>query len=402
MADNTPVRLGLYTEDGIVKLNGAPFYGFGTNYYDIASRPFYDPECTDFEVGIQNLKRFKLPYIRVRFSAWGNEGMDLFWNNREAYFAVLDRCVALCEKYRMGIIAVLCWTTNPYVYPYASFSPEPMSHAEFIRRDDTVGYQKMLAYIKAVVTRYRLSPALWGWEIGNEYNLACDVHPLYLPAADLAAFFLRVGEKIREYDGSGRLIETGNSQNRPGSYHLMRRQAKADPWPDSSVWSEEKQDHVMEPDSPEEMAEMLKLYDSPAMSVSSTHLYNCTQILGGKTVPISEYVRFFTAVGKQMQKPLFVGEYCDDEINGITQWTPEIEAESLAKFQILHEAMVNNDVQLAMLWMQSNDRDIYYTLNSYHTYMLSRVKEANETFAAAGKQPVESYWSQTAPIFYRG
>lgn len=115
---------------------------------------------------------------------------------------------------------------------------------------------------------------------------------------------------------------------------------------------------------------------------------------------LAEYVEFFVDVCKKMGKPLFVGEYCDDEINGVTQWTPEIEAESLAKFQVLHEAMVNNDVQMAMLWMESNDRDIYYRLNSYHTYMLTRVKEANESFIAAGKQKADEYWNNVTPIFY--
>ena len=401
MSDLTKLKLGLYVEDGVVKLDGAPFYGFGTNYYDIASRPFYDPHCTDFEVGIRNLKEFKLPYIRVRFSAWGNEGMDLFWNEREKYWAVMDRCVELCEKHHMGIIAVLAWTTHPFVHPFASFAPEPMSHAEFIRRDDTVGYQKLMEYIEAVVTRYKASPAIWGWEIGNEYNLACDVNPLFLPAADLAAFFHRVSAKIRDCDGTDRIIEHGNSQNRPGSYHLMRLQANADPWPDHSVWSEEKQDHVMEYDTRDQMAGMMELYDSPAMSMTSTHLYNRTQMLGGKQVPLTDYVHFFVDVCKKMGKPLFVGEYCDDEVNGVAQWTPEIEAESLAKFQVLHEAMVANDVQMAMLWMQANDRDIYYQLNSYHTYMLSRVKEANESFVAAGKQNTSNYWDRATPVFYR-
>ncbi len=396
-------RLGLYTEDGVVKLDGRPFYGFGTNYYDIASRPFYEPDCTDFEVGIRHIREYKLPYIRARFSAWGNEGMDLFWNDREAYFAVLDRCVALCEKHHLGIIAVLCWTTHPYIrYPELTISTDPQSYADFIRRDDTLGYRKMLEYIEAVVTRYRRSPAIWGWEIGNEFNLACDVFPLFLPAEALADFCRRVGEKIREFDGTDRLIETGHSQNRSGSYRVMLRQKKADPWPDRSVWSEEKRDHVLEPDTPDEMVRMLKLYDSPAMTVTSTHLYNRTQILGGRVVPIDEYVRFITDAAKRMGKPIFVGEYCDDEVNGVTNWTPEIRAESLLKFDVLHEAMVNNDVQLAMLWMQSNDRDIYYELNDYHRHMLDRVKRANETFLAAGKQQTDGYWAANAPVFAHG
>ena len=34
--------------------------------------------------------------------------------------------------------------------------------------------QFMRTYIREVVSRYVNSPAIWGWEFGNEYNLSLD------------------------------------------------------------------------------------------------------------------------------------------------------------------------------------------------------------------------------------
>ena len=49
---------------------------------------------------------------------------------------------------------------------------EPIGSWE-IRRSRTVEY--MREYTRLVVSRYRLSPAIWAWEFGNEYNLPADL-----------------------------------------------------------------------------------------------------------------------------------------------------------------------------------------------------------------------------------
>ena len=107
------IRPGLYLENGVIKLNGEKFYGIGTNYYDLATRQFYDPLAPTFEKGVKTVKSYGIPMIRVRLSAWGSEGMSLFWNDRETYWVVMDQAVRLCEQYEIGIIGTLAWTTNP-------------------------------------------------------------------------------------------------------------------------------------------------------------------------------------------------------------------------------------------------------------------------------------------------
>ena len=378
-----PIRPGLYLENGVVKLNGAPFYAIGTNYYDLATRAFYDPMAPDFEKGVKTVKSYGIPVLRVRFSAWGNEGMSFFWNDRDTYWRVMDQAVTLCEKYQIGIVAVLCWTLNPYVSP-----GETDGH--FLKDHNSEGYRKMLTYMEAVVKRYRNSPAIWGWEIGNEYNLAADLDKTngtnYELTADiLADHYKAITPRIATWDGYGRIINHGHSQNRQAAWNLYHNQS----------WTN---------DTEEQTAEMLKIYDTPEMSVTSIHVYQQKQIFGGQTVSLSAYLSKLVTICKEMGKPLYIGEYCDDTINGISlaDWTAEVERASLARFAALHSAVTENDVQLAFIWAQNNSKDAYRNPSTYITGMLEHAKSANAELVRTGKQKTDTYWKQTHPVFYVG
>ena len=378
-----PIRPGLYLEKGVVKLNGAPFYGVGTNYYDLATRQLYDALAPTFDKGVKNVKSYGIPVLRVRFSSWGGEGMSFFWNDREVYWRVMDQAVRLCEQYQIGIIAVLAWNVSPY-----AANGETPGH--LLKNPDSEGYKKMLTYMEAVVKRYRNSPAIWGWEIGNEYNLATDLDKAngtnYEITADiLAAHYKRITPLIASWDGYGRIINHGHSQNRHAAWNLYH----------NGSWTA---------DTVEQTEEMLKIYDTPEMSVTSIHVYQQKQTYGGQSVKISEYVAKLVDVCKRMGKPLYIGEYCDDTVNGITgaNWTEEVEKKARARFAALHNAVIGNDVQLSFIWAQSNDRDVYRNPSTYIAAMLGYAKTANAQFVKEGKQKTDGYWKQTHPVFYAG
>ena len=372
------IRPGLYLENGVIK-----FYGIGTNYYDLATRQFYDPLAPTFEKGVKTVKSYGIPMIRVRLSAWGSEGMSLFWNDRETYWVVMDQAVRLCEQYEIGIIGTLAWTTNPYM-------TQGETNGHFLKNKNSEGYKKMLTYMEAVVTRYRNSPAIWGWEVGNEFNLAVDLDKVQgtnyeLTAALLADFYKDITPRIAKWDGYGRIITTGNSQNRHAAWNLYH----------NNNWGN---------DTAEQTAEMMKMYDTPEMGMSSIHVYNVTQIFGGKTITLSEYLSEMVKICKSMGKPLYIGEYCDDTVNGITgaAWTSEVEAQALNRFKQLHNAIIENDVQLSFIWAQNNDKDVYRNPSTYVQGMLKYAKQANADMVKSGKQKVGTYWSKTHNIFYQG
>ncbi len=97
----------------------------------------------------------------------------------------------------------------------------------------------MRQYTREVVTRYKDSPAIWGWEFGNEIMLAADLHmpqhrpPVWLnlgtPASRTerdeitseAARYAQTAfaEEVRKYDKS-RIILSGNACPRAAAWHL--------------------------------------------------------------------------------------------------------------------------------------------------------------------------------------
>lgn len=361
-------QLGLYVENGKVMLGGKEFYGIGTNYHDAAFRYVTNPLCDDIDVGLENLVEHKIPYIRVRFSSYGGEGMDTYKNDPVSFYRELDKCVEFCEKYNIGIIAVVVWTTLPYNNP----DKEPLNN--FFSTPDGQGFKDMVNYVKDIVNRYKNSPAIWGWEIGNEFNLACNVAPHNLDPEIAGAFIEYMANVIRKEDGSRRCINHGNSQNRWASYHLWKQ----------GVWDYDTRDQIKE---------MLEIYDSENIDITSTHVYNLEQYDGyAQTATIEEYLKYIGDFCKEMGKPLYVGEYCDDE-------PFESMDVSKQKFRGLHDAVVNAGVQLGTIWYYDNYTDGYATKEEFVQYMLGCAKEANEKYIADKKQDTASYWSNVKKVF---
>ena len=363
-------QLGIYVKDGVIMLGDKPFYGIGTNYYEIAYKLITDPIADDFEAGIKKVKEQKIPYIRVRFSSYAGEGMDVFYDNPAMFFRGMDRVVELCEQYKIGIIADLAWTLMPY-------KTEGQTTQDFITTADGEGFQKMISYMQTIVKRYKNSPAIWGWEVGNEFNLACSVAPENLDPQDLGNFFEYVMGKIKEADGTDRMITTGNSQNRHAQKNLWK----------NGNWTA---------DTLEETKEMLEIFENQYSSIISTHVYQNEQILGGQTVNVLEYLKGINKMAQEIGKPLFIGEYCDDSKDKSDQ------ALSLDKFQRLHDAIMESGIQMATIWIQDNYRDLYMKTNSYIQYELDCAKSGNEKFIADGKQDLDNYWNGTTNVVYKG
>ena len=367
------IRPGLYVENGVIKLNGEKFYGIGVNYYELATARYSNLLDAGPAQSIKNIAGYRIPYVRTKFSAWGTEGMSLFWNDRETYWRIMDDAVTLAEQYHIGIIATVAWTMNPYL-------ENGTTAGQLLINRSSENYQRMLFYIESVMTRYRNSPAIWGWEIGNEYNLAADLTDLSTDI--LTQFYTDLTPRMAAWDGYGRLILHGHSQNRASAWNLAQ----------NGSWTA---------DTMPQMREMLHKYLTPEMGGTSIHVYNRTQTLGGQTVSLSEYLKMLAGWCKEFEKPLFIGEYCDDEIAYPLTDTNANRAISLKKFKEMHEAIIANDIQLAVQWMQNNSMDVYRKPDSYYVTMLEAAKEANVGFVAAGKQNTKEYWSKTHNVFYQ-
>ena len=155
---------------------------------------------------------------------------DLYDSDPELVFTYMDKVINEAEKNGIGIIASLMWW-DPAIAAHVGEKRAYMG----IEGSKTLEYAKN--YTAAIVQRYADHPAIWGWEIGNEYNLNADLCDKnlkdflwyqnapgmtydnidgydYYTSAELNCFYTEIAKVIRRYDDY-RMISTGNSEMRP-------------------------------------------------------------------------------------------------------------------------------------------------------------------------------------------
>ncbi len=322
-----PAPQGLYVRDGIIMRAGKPYRGIGVNYFNCFARTLQDPGDTSYEQGFAQMKRLGLPFARFMCGGFWPVDMKLYRENSREYFARLDRVVRSAERNGIGLIPSLFWNlcTVPDIVgePCSSWGDPKCRTVAFMRR-----------YTRDVVQRYRNSPAIWGWEFGNEYNLAADLpnaaehRPPVWPSLGTAAsrserdelthtmFRTALREfaiEVRKHDPQ-RIIISGNSIPRPSAWHQMHERS----------WTR---------DTPAQFREML-LGDNPdPMDTLCIHAYEPDDL-----ARLAESM----VAARESHKPLFVGEF---GVQG--RDTPE----NRARFRQVLDAMEASNVPLAALWV---------------------------------------------------
>ena len=153
---------------GVLVKDGRPFRGIGVNYFDAFSRHLLDPSDTSYEAGFAALARARVPFVRLMGCGFWPVEQKLYQVHREEFLRRFDDVVRAAERHHIGLIPSLFWN----VATVPDLVGEPVS-AWGDPRSKTQAY--MRAYVKDLVTRCRRSPALWGWEFGNEFNLGADL-----------------------------------------------------------------------------------------------------------------------------------------------------------------------------------------------------------------------------------
>lgn len=349
--------------DGALQLGATPYRGIGVNYYDAFARTLSEPPRTNYEAGFQILAARKIPF--ARFSAggyWPNE-WKLYQTNRAEYFTRLDGVVKSAEHHGLGLIPSLFWQLSTV----PDLVGEPVN-----RWGDTNSrtHAFMRGYTREVVTRYVNSPAIWGWEFGNEFNLVADlpnaaqhrspvVPSLGTPAkrsADdelthemIRTAFAAFAQEVRRHDAH-RIIITGNAFPRVSAWH----QAKEKSW---------------RRDTPEQFAEVLAADNPSPVNTLSVRAYDLTNDIGRLSQAMT--------VARSLKKPLFVGEF---GVPGAT--TENIKAQFAA---ILH-ALETNRVPLSALWVfDFGSQAKHWNVNATNerSWQLQAVQQANARLKAA-------------------
>ena len=351
--------------NGTLLRNGVPYRGFGVNYFDAFFRTLSDPEDTSYEAGFAELRKYNIPFARVMFTGFWPSDMKLYMEDKEEYFQRMDAVVRSAEKNGIGLIPSLFWydgcVPDLVGEPRDQWgNPESKTHA-FMRN-----------YISEVVTRYQDSPAIWGWELGNEYNLGADLpnaaehRPKIVPHLGtltsrserddlthsmLHTAFTEFAKEVRKYDPY-RIISTGNSIPRPSSWHQR----------EENSWTK---------DTPEQVFEILAGQNPDPVNVISIHTYQDVQ----------DSIPQMMAMARKLKKPLFIGEF---GVPGTGAEVGEVFAHMLGMIE-------KERVPLAAIWVYDfgHQTDYSVTGSNERSYQLKAVGEANERIqegAARGLQ----------------
>ena len=233
----------------------------------------------------------------------------------------------------------------------------------------------MRQYIRDIVGRYKDSPAIWGWEVGNEWMLFADLPKLdHLPpqkigskeertAADklLRPMILDAYEDfyktLREMDPD-RIIVTGDSIARTQAWHNRND----DSWGQDSKaqWTE-----VFRADTPDNY------------EVASFHLYAEAEksYFKNENLPLEDFVTEVVGICRSDNKVIWNGEL---GMPGTDDAAREM------FFRMMH-AVEENEIEISAIWnfkpqgTFQADWDISPT--NERAYMLDAVKDLNERFA---------------------
>jgi hypothetical protein len=360
--------------DGTVTLGGKPFYGIGMNMWDGFNRTINNPLYQEYAPSLKVLADNKIPFIRVSFSGYYANDIKEYRDDPTTYFANLDKFVKTAENYHIGIIASLFWayySVPDLVGEKVSKLGNPNSQSSaFVRQ-----------FVTDVVTRYKDSPAIWAWEVGNENNNVCDIGyapPVvvnegtpstrstddFLSSTQMNVYINTVANQIRKYD-TYRMISNGDAEYRNAQYNLRV----------NGTWQQ---------DTYDELKTVIGVFTPNTVDAISVHIYDIDQPRFGRTAGIEEMLQNYVSIAKSYHKTLYFGEFgakSDDimvrEINAIKA----------------------SGIQLSSPWNFDEEgmgHDSFSNVGN-GSYCFTRSVELNQYYRSQGLQDTDLIWSKTTP-----
>jgi hypothetical protein len=335
---------GLYVRNGTLMREGKPYSAIGANYDTLFGRLLQNKEDTSSLNNLGLLAAKGIPFVRFRACGFSPQNCRLYLNDPEEYFRRMDKVIHCAEQHHIGLIPSLFWrlaTFSELVGDPPSGVADPNSKVSgFIKR-----------YTRDMVSRYNDSPAIWGWEFGNEANNGVDMprpgQDVRLTSEQLAAAYASFARTVRSIDPT-RVIDTGTTIPRPAAWHNARGQFR-------------------QRDSAAQSYSMLLMESPDPVNLVSAHIYQQTQRLspyGPETVSqfIGRYARFAAEAGK----PLFIGEF---------------PVRNPAQAEEYIRAIEENHVPLSAFWTFDNSRQeetMSVTFHNQRSFAIDLVAKANK------------------------
>jgi hypothetical protein len=381
-------------EGGVLLKDGMPYRGIGVNYFDAFSRTLENPGDTSYRKGFEELAKRGIPFVRFMACGFWPADWKPYFSGKEDYFKRMDGVVRAAEEYGVGLIPSLCWH-YPTIPDLVGESCNQWGNPD----SKTIAFMEQ--YVREVVSRYVDSPAVWAWELGNEYSLAADLpnaaehRPYVAPLMGTApsrseadeithdmvvSALAEFAKEVRALD-KARPITTGNSLPRPAAHHMRTERS----------WTH---------DSREEFAANLLAVTPDPVNMASIHLYAFDQKrFDQESAPYAEILSLCVKAAASVGKAVFVGEFGAPD--GPEDGGPEkARADALA----ILDAIEQSKVPLAALWVfdfASQNSTCNVTPTNQRAYLLDAVAEANRRvqgnaapLATAGAAPAPE---QTSP-----
>lgn len=389
-------------ENGTILLAGKPYYAFGVNSFTLVNRYIEGADKSMYRDQFELLKKYNIPFIRVNFGGYWPDYYEGFDSDPQSILQCMKEVVECAEEYKIGLICSLLWYDGAipnHVGEHRSDMGDPNSK--------TIKYAA--EYTRKIVNEFKGSPAIWAWEIGNEYNLGADlcdpqfqsklpegpcapVNPSgfdFYTSDELATFYTIIGKTIRECD-TKRMISTGNADIRNASKSLRQSAREMDP--KTHLWTEE-----WTQDSIEDFYEMNAFYTPDPIDTISLHLQHAKQDINGKVsyalmldrfnskVSTLKYFTEYVNAARKAKKALYFGEMGD------LIWM-EDDKDAINIFTNVTDWIIDAGIQLSSTW-QFSANNLKATDEGIDGEKLKVIQDRNVKYASEGKADSALYWS---------
>jgi Cellulase (glycosyl hydrolase family 5). len=383
---------GLYIEKGRLYKDGRAVYAVGTNYYSLFNRTYTNRADTSGLHGLSLLAENGIPF--VRFSAtvyWPKEITEYMEGDSIAYWNNMDAVVKRAEKVGIGLIPSFFWT-------YTAIPDYLGEHLDSYMDDGSRTMAFLRQYVHKMVVRYKDSPAVWGWEFGNEHSLGVDFPPCkggYVPACVPSLGTPEARDSVRDrYTRECMLNAMKAFREEIRKYDKTRPIFTGNDVPRYCAWHNAKSDTPYVMDTPEENHEMIKIYESEADTYTARGYYNYAEKDTPNFDPMQYYnlnikewpdfIKVYKQWADEDGKPLFVGEF-----GAIDYWMKDPETPSQcwtrkddirAEWQKRFDAIVDNDIQLSAFWVYDYDPQndgCNVSFDNQRSYVLAMALDAN-------------------------
>jgi hypothetical protein len=394
-------------DDGILILNGEPFYGYGLNIYSAFQGLLYPEGSIPYPAGniykedFAMMKEFGLPLARIPLSCWASQHFKMWMDDPDSYFEKMDKVIAEAEKVELGIVVSLMWR----VEAVSENVGEPVKE---MGNPNSKIVEVSKKYIGEVVSRYKNSPAIWMWEIGNEFNLPADLDAKYVggfkncyTTDDFIAYQSMMAEHIRTIDPF-RAMTTGNAMVRATAHHLMQKGYSTEDSTESIWYMPEPTDYDT---SLDEYTYMLHRQNPDPINVCSIHMQHwradgmAVEEMAGKFVPYLEYLTETIKAGAAVRKPIYFGEFGDMmQFHYLGEHYNDNLGLMIKNFYIVTNALVDSGLQIATAWLMGTVPGYMFTTvreNGSSHNLLFQIEEfvrINKMFREQGKQKAADYW----------